>query len=82
MTTQIMFKIDPKTKKAIQKRAKEEGMGLSDVFQHLGRSYAKRQLDIGVMIAEDSWDDYTEETKINFQKGLADIRAKRFSRVR
>ena len=77
-----MFKIDPKTKKAIQKRAREEGMALSDIFQHLGRSYAKRQLNIGVMMEEESWDDYTPASKASFERGLADIRAGRFKRAR
>ncbi len=82
MTTQIMFKIEEKLKKAVQRRAKEEGIALSDIFQFAARSYADRKLSIGLTMEEDSWNNYTKRSRINFKKGLVDIKAGRFKQVR
>lgn len=81
MTTQIMFKIDDKLKKAVQKRAKEEGISLSDIFKFAAKSYANNKLSID-LVEEESWEDFTPDSRINFEKGLADIRAGRFKRSR
>lgn len=82
MTTQIMFKIGDKLKKAVQKRARQEGIALSDIFQFAARSYADRKLNIGLTMEEDSWDNYTKKSKIDFAKGLADFKMGRFKQVR
>jgi len=82
MTTQIMFKIEDKLKKAAQKRAKKEGITLSDLFQSATKSFVEGRLNIGLTIEDDSWDNYTKQSKISFKKGLADIKAGRIKLVR
>ena len=81
MTTQIMFKIEEKLKKAAQKRAKKEGITLSDFFQSATKSFVEGRLNVGLTIEEESLDDYTRESRLSFKKGLADIKAGRFKRI-
>ena len=81
MTTQIMFKIEEKLKKAAQKRAKKEGITLSDFFQSATKSFVEGRLNVGLIIEEESLDDYTRESRLSFKKGLADIKTGRFKRI-
>ncbi len=52
MTTQIVFKIDPKLKKAAQKRAAREGITLSDLFQSAAQSFVAGKVTIGLTPTE------------------------------
>lgn len=49
MTTNIIFKIDKKLKDAAQKRARQEGIALSDLYQLTTRSFVKGDLSIGLV---------------------------------
>ncbi len=53
MTTQIMFKIENKLKKAAQKRAKQEGITLSDFYKSATKSFVKGQINVGITVADD-----------------------------
>ncbi len=48
MTTSIIFKIDPKLKKAAQARAKKEDISLSSILQFATRSFAEGRLNMGL----------------------------------
>ncbi len=52
MTTQIMFKIEDKLKKAAQKRAKKEGITLSDFYQSATKSFVEGRMNMGITIEE------------------------------
>lgn len=52
MTTQIIFKIDEKVKKAAQIRARREGIALSDIAQLAIRSYARGQTNVELVEME------------------------------
>jgi len=54
MTTQIMFKIEDKLKKAAQKRAKREGITLSDFYQSATKSFVQGRLSVGITLDDDS----------------------------
>ena len=82
MVTQVMFKIEEKLKKAAQKKAKKEGITLSDFYQSATKYFVEGRLNMGLTMDEDSWDNYTKASQINFRKGLADIQADRFKRAR
>ncbi|OGI76122.1 hypothetical protein A3C67_01610 [Candidatus Nomurabacteria bacterium RIFCSPHIGHO2_02_FULL_42_19] len=77
-----MFKIENKLKKAAQKRAKKEGITLSDFYQSATKSFVAGRLNVGLTIEDDSWDNYTKRSKINFKRGLADLKAGRIKLVR
>ncbi len=77
-----MFKIEGKLKKAAQKRAKKEGITLSDLYQFATRSFVDGRLNVGLTMEGENWSDYTKESKINFQKGLMDLRAGRVKQVK
>ena len=49
MTTQIIFKIDSKLKKAAQAKAKAAGISLSQVYKSATRSFIKGELDVGLI---------------------------------
>ena len=82
MTTQVMFKIEERLKKAAQKKAKEEGITLSDLYHFATKSYIEGSINIGLTFKEESLDEYTKGSRISFKKGLADIKAGRYKRVR
>jgi len=82
MTTQVMFKIEESLKKAAQKRAREEGISLTDFYKSATRSFVAGKINVGLTIAEDNWDNYTKKSRIDFKKGLADIKVGRFKRIR
>lgn len=46
MTTQVIFKIDPKLKKAAQKKAAQSGFTYSDILQSATRSYVDGDLEL------------------------------------
>ncbi len=64
MTTQIMFKIEDKLKKAIQKRAKREGITLSDLFQSTARSFADGRLNVGLITEGDNWQNQSKKNML------------------
>ena len=55
MTTQIMFKIEEKLKKAAQKKAKRAGITLSDLYQSATRSFVEGRLNVGLMESGENW---------------------------
>lgn len=50
MTTQIMFKIEEKLKKAAQKKAKAEGITLSDFYRHVTVAFIEGRLKIKFLV--------------------------------
>lgn len=73
MTTQIMFKIDPKIKKAIQRRAKKEGIALSDIFQSTARDFAEGRISFGVKREEENWQSKSKENLLKFYSSADSI---------
>ena len=73
MTTQIMFKIENKLKKAAQKRAKKEAITLSDFFQSATRSFIEGRLNVG-LTGEDMQEDFEMYNSINYKKSIARAR--------
>ncbi len=73
MTTQIMFKIDPKIKKAIQRRAKKEGIALSDIFQSTARDFAEGRISFGVKREEENWQGKSKENLLKFYSSADSI---------
>ena len=49
MTTQIIFKIDSKLKKAAQAKAKKAGISLSQVYKSATKSFIEGELDVGLV---------------------------------
>ena len=82
MTTQIMFKIEDKLKKAVQKKAKEEGITISDFFKSAAKSFVEGRMKVGIILEEDNLDNYTKESIVSLKKGLIDYKKGRFFRVR
>lgn len=82
MTTQIMFKIDPKLKKAAQIRARKEGISLSDLYKYATKSFVDGKMKLGMIFEEESLDDYTKESIIALREGLADIKHGRYFRAK
>jgi hypothetical protein len=72
MTTQIMFKIEDKLKKAAQKRARKEGITLSDFYQSATKSFVEGRMSVGItmipttsMQGEDkSWQNKSKENML------------------
>lgn len=84
MTTQIMFKIDSKLKKAAQTKAKKEGITLSDFYKYATRSFIDGEINFGLKtkIDKDDWKFYTEESRASFKRGLKDFKEGKFIRAR
>lgn len=82
MTTQIMFKIDSKLKKAAQIKAKKDGITLSDFYKSATKSFVDGKMTVGMIFEEESLDDYTPESIVSLKKGLADFKNGRFFRAR
>lgn len=84
MTTQIMFKIEEKLKKAAQIKAKKEGITLSDFYKSATKSFVEGKINIGITaeIGEDDWKFYTKKSISSYKKGLQDFREGKFFRVR
>jgi len=74
MTTQIMFKIEDKLKKAAQKRAKKEGITLSDFYQSATKSFVEGRMNVGITIAratrmrgkDESWQSKSKKNMLKF----------------
>lgn len=56
MTTQIMFKIDNKLKKAAQIKAKKEGITLSDLYKYVTREFINNNMRVGLIIGKEAKD--------------------------
>lgn len=82
MTTQIMFKIEDKLKKAAQKKAREEGITLSDFYKSATRSFIEGKMTIGMIFEEESLTGYTNQSIQDLQIGLDDIKKGRFFRAK
>ena len=82
MTTQIMFKIEDKLKKAAQIKAKKEGVTLSDFYKSATKSFVEGKIKIGVIFEEESLEDYTKESIQALKEGLDDFKKGRFFRAR
>ncbi len=48
-----MFKIETKLKKAAQRRAKAEGISLSDFYKSATKSFVEGQINVGLTVADD-----------------------------
>ena len=77
MITQVIFKIDPKLKKAAQKKAASEGITYSDILQSATRMYVEGKYQMAGFVPAD-WEPIkltkTELAKIkkaqeNFKNG-------------
>ncbi len=74
MTTQIMFKIEDKLKKAAQKRAKKEGITLSDFYQSATKSFVEGRMNVGITMApttsmrgeDKSWQGESKKNLLKF----------------
>jgi predicted TIM-barrel enzyme len=53
MTTQFMFKIEPRLKKAAMKKAKEEGTTFSSVLNFATTAFVDGQLRVGLVVNEE-----------------------------
>lgn len=53
MTTQFMFKIEPKLKKAAMKKAKEKGIAFSSVLNFAADAFVNDRLNVGLIIDEE-----------------------------
>lgn len=84
MTTQIMFKIEEKLKKAAQKKAKEEGITLSDFYKYATKSFLENKIKVGLIVEmeEENLGDYTKESIKSLKQGLKDFKEGRFFRAR
>lgn len=82
MTTQIMFKIEDKLKRAAQKRAREEGITLSDFYKSATKSFIEGKMTIGMIFEEESLTGYTNQSIKDLQIGLDDIKKSRFFRAK
>lgn len=82
MTTQIMFKIEDKLKKAAQIKAKKEGFTLSEFYKSATRSFVEGKMSVGLVLEEENLEDYTKESILSFKRGLDDIKNGRFFRAR
>ena len=69
MTTQIMFKIEEKLKKAVQRKAKKEGITLSDIFQFTARDFVEGRISFG---AREGWQN---KSKTNLLKSYSSMDA-------
>ena len=50
MTSQVIFKIDDKLKKAAQAKAKRSGMSLAHLYKCVTKSYVEGNIDIGLIL--------------------------------
>ena len=75
MTTQIMFKIEDKLKKAARKRAKKEGITLSDFYQSATKSFVEGRMNVGITIGgqimsgrgeDKSWQSKSKKNMLKF----------------
>jgi len=82
MTTQVMFKIEESLKKAAQKRAREEGISLTDFYKSATRSFVAGKINVGLTIQGDGWEDYTPKSRMNFKKGMTHFNMGKLRRVR
>ncbi|MEK7116637.1 MAG: hypothetical protein AAB837_00540 [Patescibacteria group bacterium] len=82
MTTQIMFKIEDKLKKAAQIKAKKEGITLSEFYKSATRSFVEGKMSVGLVFEEENLEDYTKESIRDLKRGLADFKNGRFFRAR
>jgi antitoxin component of RelBE/YafQ-DinJ toxin-antitoxin module len=70
MTTQFMFKIDPKIKKAAMKKAKEKGITFSAFLIFATIAFVEGRLDIGLIVKEKP----NQRTQKIIQKAKNDFR--------
>ena len=53
MTTQFMFKMEPKLKKAAMKKAREKGIAFSSVLNFAADAFVNDRLNVGLIIDEE-----------------------------
>jgi hypothetical protein len=70
MTTQFMFKIEPKLKKAAMKKAKEEGTTFSSVLNFATAAFVEDRLNVGLIVSE----ELNPHTKKMISRELEDIK--------
>lgn len=69
MTTQFMFKIEPKLKKAAMKKAKEKGIAFSSVLNFAANAFVEGYLDVGLTVHE----ELNSRTKKILERARQDI---------
>ena len=69
MTTQVVFKVDPKVKAKAMKRAKREGIPFAVVLKLLSRAFAEGRLSIDVTKPE----RFNAKTEKELKTALRDI---------
>ena len=74
MTTQIIFKIDKKLKDRAAKKARREGISLTDFYKLATKSFVAGQLDVGLVQAPEIPNAKTERA---WRQALKDIKAGR-----
>lgn len=70
MTTQFMFKMEPKLKKAAMKKAREKGITFSSVLNFAADAFVNDRLNIGLIINE----ELNQRTKKMLSLALKDIK--------
>jgi antitoxin component of RelBE/YafQ-DinJ toxin-antitoxin module len=70
MTTQFMFKIEPKLKKAAMKKAKEEGITFSAFLIFATMAFIEGRLNVGLIVKEKP----NQRTQKIIQKAKSDFR--------
>lgn len=58
MTTQVIFKIEEKLKKAAQEKARKEGISLSEFYKSATKSFVAGKIKVGIIV-----DEYTPNIK-------------------
>ena len=69
MTTQVVFKVDPKVKAKAMKRARKEGIPFAVVLKLLSRAFAEGRLSIDVTKPE----RFNVKTEKELKKALRDV---------
>ncbi|OGG77158.1 hypothetical protein A3B35_02620 [Candidatus Kaiserbacteria bacterium RIFCSPLOWO2_01_FULL_54_24] len=60
MTTQVVFKVDPKIKAKAMRRAKQEGVPFASVLKLATKAFAEGKFDVGI-VSEERFNAKTEK---------------------
>lgn len=69
MTTQVVFRIDPKIKEKAMKRAKKDGVPFAVVLKMLSRAFAEGRISVDVTRPE----RFNAKTKKELEAALRDV---------
>ena len=71
MTTQFMFKIDPKLKKAAMKKAREEGTSFSTVLNFAANAYVAGEIKVKlVQTVRPEIGKRLKQASLDYKKGI------------